>query len=399
MLRYMVVIVHFLLVSEAMTAEHFEIRTMDGKARIKGQVDIPKDDRASRYPAVLIVNGGWFMERDGFMGNSGTERDLIYKDLAKDLVASGIAVVRYDNRGVRCNEMTMPACPKESSEEQVSRHYFTECVDAEMRRTVSVNTQMDDVESMWGVTVNHPRIQPENILIWAHSEGGLNTGRLISSKRIRPRGVIVVGSAAESPAALVFWSMVDRYAEHLMSWDSDGDGLVTQTDLDSHYPRDPFFLAVAIKPESLSPPGIGWTLELARDHFEKIYENTKTETLAKPDDASFPDETEGFLTIAASNAWWRQWFEDTKPTIDHFTEYEGHLSFHFGEIDSQSSGPREMAFAEGRIKEGLFLKAPSLTLHKGRGHSLRTGEPAAGPMDTEAKEDLLIEIRTLLLRD
>ena len=214
-----------------------------------------------------------------------------------------------------------------------------------------------------------------------------------------PRGVIIVGSSAESPVALVHWSMVDRYAEHLMSWDSDGNGLVTQADVDSHYPRDPFFLAVNIKPESLSPSGKGWTLELARDHFEKIYEKTKAETLAKPDDAPFPDETDGCLTVAASNAWWRQWFEDTKPMIDHFTEYQGHVSFHFGEIDSQSPGPREMAFAEGRIKEGLFLKAPSLTLHKGRGHSLRTGEPAAGPMDAEAKADLLIEIRTLLLRD
>jgi len=47
----------------------------------------------------------------------GPERDLIYRDLAKDLVAAGLAVVRYDNRGVRCNEMTMPPSP-ESGQDQ-----------------------------------------------------------------------------------------------------------------------------------------------------------------------------------------------------------------------------------------------------------------------------------------
>lgn len=92
----------------------FGIPTHDGRTRLRGQIDFPSGDEASRYAVVLIVNGGWFMDRDGFMGNSGTERDLIYRDLAKDIVAAGIAVVRYDNRGVRCNEMTMPACPKDS---------------------------------------------------------------------------------------------------------------------------------------------------------------------------------------------------------------------------------------------------------------------------------------------
>jgi hypothetical protein len=62
------------------------------------------------------------MDRDGYMGGSGTERDLIYRDLARDIVAAGTAVVRYDNRGVRCNEMTMPPCPDGSSELEVTRH-------------------------------------------------------------------------------------------------------------------------------------------------------------------------------------------------------------------------------------------------------------------------------------
>lgn len=378
------------------TTQQFEISTRDGRTRIKGQIDLPTGDGVSHYPAVLIVNGGWFMERDGFMGNSGTERDLIYRDLARDLVAAGLAVIRYDNRGVHCNELTMPACPAGSDDEEITRHYFNVCIDAEVQQSVSVQTQIDDIELVWNWAVSHRRVEPQRVIVWAHSEGGLNIGRLISANRICPLGVIVVGSAAESPADLVHWTMVDRYAEYLMCWDADGDGCVTKADVDHHYPADDFFSGAAVKPELLKPPSEGWTLAVARDHFEKIYAETKAKALATPDDAPYPDPAQGFRTVAASNHWWKQWFEDTRPMIDHFAEYCGHASLHIGEIDSQFSGSREMAFAESRIKTGIFLRTPRLVFHKGRGHSLRTGEPAAGPMDEEAKACLIREIHEIL---
>src|SRR5258706_1054930 len=334
--------------------QQFDIPTRDGRTRLTGQIDLPTGDGAPRYPAVLVVNGGWFMERDGFMGNSGTERDLVYRDLAGDIVAAGIAVVRYDNRGVRCNEMTMPACPEGSSELEISKHYLDACIDADLRQTVSVQTQMDDVEVAWNFTVNHPRVESKRAIIWAHSEGGLNVARLISAKRICPLGVIILGSGTQSPADGVHRQMVDRYAEHLMQWDADGDGRVTQADVDRHYPTDPLFPAVAINLEMLTPPGAGWTMETARDHFSRIYHKTKAAALAKPDDAPYPDHCGAFRMVAASNNWWKQWFEDTRPMIDHFAEYRGHASFHIGEIDSQSPGTRQLAFAESRIAAGIF---------------------------------------------
>jgi hypothetical protein len=54
------------------------------------------------------------------MGNSGTEQDLIYRHLARDISAAGVVVVRHGNRGVRCNEMTMPPHPGCSSELEVA---------------------------------------------------------------------------------------------------------------------------------------------------------------------------------------------------------------------------------------------------------------------------------------
>jgi hypothetical protein len=130
---------------EPMESQQFRIQARDGRAQLAGQVDLSPRGGTDRYPVVLMVPGGWFMDRDGYMGGSGTEHDLIYRDLANDLLAAGIAVVRYDNRGVRCNEMTMPRCPEGSSELDVTRHYLNACVDADVRQTVTVQTQMDDV--------------------------------------------------------------------------------------------------------------------------------------------------------------------------------------------------------------------------------------------------------------
>src|SRR5258707_4368640 len=99
------------------------------------------------------------------MGNSATERDLTYRDLARALVTAGIAVVRYDNRGVRCNEMTMPPCAAGSSEFELSKYYLNACVDAEARQTVTPQTQMDDAEDVWHFTLTHPRVEPVRAII------------------------------------------------------------------------------------------------------------------------------------------------------------------------------------------------------------------------------------------
>jgi len=258
---------------------------------------------------------------------------------------------------------------------------------------------MDDVEAVWNFTLNHPRIDPRRALIWAHSEGCGHTARLIGARRICPRGAIFVGTATESPVGLVRWQMVDQYAEHAMTWDADGDGRVTEADVNREFPKDALFTAVGMRREVLTPPTEGWTLETIRGRFAEEYEATKAAALAKPDDAPYPDPWPEFRMVAASNNWWKQWFTDTMPMIDHLAGYLGRASFHFGEIDSQNSGKRQFLFAESRIKAEIFARPPRLVLHENRGHSLRTGEPAHGPMDPEATACLVKEIVEMLSAD
>lgn len=374
--------------------ECFEFPTRDGKAQLRGQIDLPDRGRVLHGPAVVIVNGGWFMDRDGYMGNSGTERDLVYRELAHAIRAAGICVIRYDNRGVRCNEMTMPPHPADWSEPEVTRHYLVSCVDADARQTVTVQSQMDDVEDILRFAVEHTAVDPQRIVIWAHSEGVLNVGRLVSAGRISPAGVIAVGGPADSPKDCMVRQMVEASVERLMAWDDDADAVVTQLDVDRSYPFDPFFSNVGFPAEKLNAPADGWTRTRAHEYFYSLYLEARTATLRKADDAPYPDQDDEFRMVSASNNWFRQWFEDEKPTIDHFAECQAYVSFHFGEIDSQNPGGGQLAVAQSRIAYGIFKRPPRLVFHKRRGHSLRTDEPVAGPMDPEVIQDFLDEIRS-----
>ena len=308
-----------------MKTEQFEIETGDRRTRLTGQLDFP-DSSAERGAVVLMVPGGWFMDRDGYMGGSGTDRDMIYRDLASGILEAGIAVLRFDNRGVGCNEMTMPPCRDGSDELVATRHYLDACVDTSVRQTVNVQTQMDDVEKVWEFALNHCDLNPARAFIWAHSEGGLNVARLIGSKRIDPRGVSFVGTITESPASVFQWQTVDRYAQHIMSWDEDGDGRVTETDIQRHFAHDEFLAAVGMAPEAVAAPKEGWTKETIRQRFVIEYERIKAEAVAEPDDAPYPRQGDGdeVHVVVASNNWWKQWFEDWTPVIDRkWTPFTG----------------------------------------------------------------------------
>lgn len=378
-----------------MLSHPFEIPSRDGRALLAGQVDLPAGP-TGRYPTVLMVPGGWFMERDGWMGNSGTERDLIYRELARAFTASGMAVVRFDNRGVQGNELTMPPCPAGLSEVEAAEHYLNSCVNPKVRSTVTVQTQQDDIEDVWRFASGHASVDPVRFVIWAHSEGALNTARLIGAERIDPRGLIFVGAAVEDPAGLFHWQVVARYAERVMTWDADGDGLVTLADVQREFPGDSIFAAVGMSPEVVRPVNGHWTRETIHARFAAEYEALKAAALSMPDEASYPVAAPGVQLVAASRNWWKQWFVDTTPTIDHLPDYGGRSSFHWGEIDSQMPSERQLAFAKERIQAGNFRNSPALILHRGRGHSLRTGEPAAGPMDGAAIELLVEEAKEIL---
>lgn len=255
---------------------------------------------------------------------------------------------------------------------------------------------MDDVDDVWSFAASHSRLDPGRALVWAHSEGALNVARLIGRGRLNPRGIQFVGSITESPASVFRWQTIERYVEHVMGWDEDGDGRVMSGDVQRRLPGDPLFAAVGMREEVVAAPSDGWTSKSLYECFAAEYEKMKADSFARPDDAPYPDAAPELRVVAASNNWWKQWFMDETPLIDHLSEYGGQAAFHIGGLDSQNPGRRQWSFAEGRVEAGLFARSPRLVFHERRGHVLRTGEPAIGPMDKVAKARLVAEAREMI---
>lgn len=242
-----------------------------------------------------------------------------------------------------------------------------------MRRTVTPETWCADVRLIYEWVLHHPRVDRSNIVVFAHSEGGLSVARLIAKKLISPKGIIFAAGSGESPAGIMKWQCVERCVEQVLLWDRDGDGVVTAGDVETGYKTTTFFRDSRISVEELRPPGEAWSRPQLEEFFLCRYEKMKAEALATEDTDPYPPPSDEVKFVAASNRWWKQWFVDETPTIDLLRDYEGMISFHLGEIDSQTHGAREIAFAKARVS--THKSKPALVLHPGRGHAFRTGEP------------------------
>ena len=382
--------------SIALTTEEFELWTLDGKSRITGQIDRPKRCGSNRCPFVIIVPGGWFMDRDGLLGNTDTERDFVYRDMALVFLDAGLAVVRYDTRGVRGNERTMSPCEEGASEVEISSRYIESCIDSDARRSITPQTQVDDLKQVWRFAEEHSWLDPNRAMLWAHSEGGLHTARLIGQADISPLAVQIVGTAVESPAAVFRWQIIDQFTARVMGWDADQDGLVTIADIERSYHTDPVFAGFGGPIETLEAATDGWTTQSLNELFTSEYEELKAEALAKPDDDPYPDAAGKVPLVVASQRWWKQWFTDETPVIDHLADFRRQVTFHVGEIDSQLPAGRQVEFAEERIGNGSFAAPPRVVCHTHRGHALRTDEPSLGPIDHDIRELLVDEMLAVL---
>src|SRR5262249_12593820 len=143
------------------------------------------DDGSDSSATLLIVPGGWFMDRDGFTGDSGTVADLMYRRIGERVLNEGFVVGRYDNRGVTGNELTTGHfCRTEEDCWERTEQYLRACIDFDARRTVTPETGLADLAQVYDFVLRCPKVNRSKVVLFAHSEGGLNVARLIDRKRI-----------------------------------------------------------------------------------------------------------------------------------------------------------------------------------------------------------------------
>lgn len=108
---------------------------------LEGTLSVPRGDASRRYPCLVLVSGSGQQNRD--------EEIMQHKPflvLADYMASRGIAVLRYDDRGVGAS-----TGPLDSAD----THLFAE-----------------DAEAMFNALKSNPRVDPSHLGIGGHSEGG-----------------------------------------------------------------------------------------------------------------------------------------------------------------------------------------------------------------------------------
>lgn len=351
--------------------EEFSLKTFDGLSVINGQIDFPTQCERRSYKTVFIIGGTGLYYRNMYIGLSGTPQDFVAKDLAQILTSNCLAVVRFDYRGVTCDITT--------------KDLISTCLDQEIRRDVDAQTILDDIELVYDYARNHDRIDKNNIVINAFSEGSLNVGRLVKKKKINPKGLVFVGGITESPKSLVRWQFIDRSVDFAFNMDTNGNGILSNYEIIDAYPNS-FFEKNDVPLLSLMSPTGVWDRYTLNQYFSGQYATIVNSVLIAP--AHLPYRHKQL--IYSNMGWWKTWFTDREPVISKLAKYRGPITYFNGTLDIQAPGRRQLSFLKNYT--GTLVRRPRFNVIEGKGHLL-SDHPEFGPIDPAQKAKVIRAIK------
>ena len=368
------------------TEEQLQFTTNDN-VRLNGQIDFPSD---SFKAVVLLVQGTGLFDRDVEFGNSNTEKDLIFKEISKTLTSNGFAVTRFDYRGVKCNKRNMPSCPNCLSSKEQFSHFVRQCIDNDIRATVTPENIRNDIEIFYKHIASHPKFLNKKIIVFGHSEGSLNLAHLIAKKRIDPHGIVFMGGLAESPQSLIHWQLTERMIHSFLEFDFDSNGLIDNEEIKLGHTKKLNILHYIPLTELFSPKGF-WTKTTIKAELENTYLKIKNEALNLNDLEPYGTPE----LIQASNRWWKMFFNDGLSTAEQLINYKRKIVYLNGENDSQTNFNRQIDEIN-RLSESFIVK-PEINIVDNTGHSLGL-DPILGPL-LPSSINLIIDTCNKLLQE
>lgn len=345
-------------------ARVFAVSSADGTA-IHGQADRP--DLAAAGAVVMVAGTGAF-DRDVRFSEQAGDRP-VFLDLSERLTARGVAVVRYDKRGVR--------------------HGATgaERIDAAEIVTATTQAQRDDLSAVYAWTRSEAGLGARCVVLFGHSEGMLHIGRLASAGAPAPAAVVGMGALLTDPAANFRWNLAERDAWSLRLMDADADGVTTNEEVRAGFSSSPAVVNGTIEPY-LHPSG-AWTAEAiaAIDQaWVSAYPAVREATLAADDAAPWPSAE----APSGNMQWAKSWYLDDTAVAARLTGWNTPVIVHLGDRDSQTHAPLQRAAGEAALGARLTFR-----LHAGVGHTLGA-HPTYGPVRDDLAEALADDVAAAL---
>ena len=344
-----------------MSSQEFVVQSKDGTG-IRGVVD----GRAVKPRVVVImVSGTGLFDRDVKFGLSNTPRDLLFKDLSSRFGRRNMSVVRYDRRGV------LHGAKGEAALNRIET------------ATVTVKNQSDDLRAVYDWTLSANGLGARCVILFGHSEGMRHIAGIAESGAPAPLLVVGVGAPMRGPADILRWQMAERGVYSLRLMDANGDGRITEVEIEANWHLTPASSFAAFK----NGPRPRRTLtesdlqRIGRAQF-LTYARARAAAHAMDDLAPFPDAR----APVARASWWKTWFTDYRPIALRLATWPSQVSLHYGEIDSQTPPTLEVPAARKALGNRIIVQ-----IHAARGHSL--GKNALlGPIDENVAESIADEI-------
>src|SRR5262249_31545352 len=129
--------------SSSPSFESKEVKFDGANVSLAGTLLLPKLESGKRAAAVVIIAGSGPTPRDGL--TFGTEKQLIYRDLAEYLAARGYVTLRYDNRCVGASQCAKPT---------------------------SYNDYVDDATGAIEYLRELSQVDAKRVFLFGHGEGG-----------------------------------------------------------------------------------------------------------------------------------------------------------------------------------------------------------------------------------
>ncbi len=348
-------------------SEEIIVNTNDGATSFGIQIDFPEHCSKLSYPAVILVGGTGLYSRNVSLGISGTDRDLVFKDLSNKVTQNYcVATVRYDYRGVSCD--------------LIDDLSIEQCLDEDIRKTLTAKTLLEDIQLVYDTAVNHPEINKNKISMLGHSEGSINIARLISKKSVSPKSVVFFGGVTESPKSLLRWQFVERSVDQAFAMDTDSDGLLTNYEIMTGFENSQFAGLVPIQ-TLLSPTGVWMRIGLETS-FAYQFNFIMANSIIQPDNKPYIQND----IVFSGYGWWKKWFMDGKSVVEHMKDFTGPITYFNGSIDSQAPARKEMDFLAQNIH--MMKSVPEFKLYEGKGHCL-SSHPQFGPIDNNIADEMV----------
>ncbi len=181
--------------------------------KTKAELDFPRSGQAP-FPAVLFLGGSGDTDLDGTTWpppSAGRPVLHNYKEIAAGLVGRGMAVYRYNKRGLDTGGRE--SNPLESS-----------------RRTN--DRLVADAQSALDAMRGLPQVDKNRLFLVGHSQGTLIAAQLARQNPGVVQGLVLMGSITDWNTALDY-QLVERYLTAAAEVDADGDGFLTLAELNA----------------------------------------------------------------------------------------------------------------------------------------------------------------------